>query len=150
MTPACFLWDRGRKNYKTYSSLNIRHAPKKVMTCNPLIIHDYSNSLTLKTMFHLYLIIEFMAKASWLSNHIQSHNQWEISSSYEIYILDKINCAFETSCRVNEISNVVPNLMTLSFLSKIYSRSTDRVPKILGSFVQFLGGIITKQKSFIM
>ena len=72
------------------------------------------------------------------------------SSSYEIYNLDKINCAFEKSCRVNEISNVVPNLMTLSFLSKIYSRSTDRVPKILGNFVEFPGSIITTQKSFIM
>ena len=54
------------------------------------------------------------------------------------------------SCRVNEISNVVPNLMTLSFLSKIYSRSTDRVPKILGNFAEFPGSIITTQKSFIM
>lgn len=70
-------------------------------------------------MLHLYLIIEFMAvellftlvsdilqwyKGQLPSNHIQSHNQWEISSSCEIYNLDKINCAFETSCRVNEIS----------------------------------------------
>lgn len=70
-------------------------------------------------------------KASWLPNHIESYNQWEISSSYKIYYLDKINCPFETSCRVHEISNVVPNLMMISFLCKIYSRSTDRVPKII-------------------